>query len=83
MQIKMFKTHFQIVKANPSNVQGSAFAYRKQPRIVMLEAASDQPGDILAVLNADLPALGAGEAYEILSTEKIPGTGDQGNIIYS
>jgi hypothetical protein len=81
-QIKLFRTQFQIVKPS-SGVAGPAFLYRKPARIATVSAASNQSGDIVSVLTADLPALAPGENYEILSTDPIAGSGSEGNVVYA
>ena len=64
----IYKVSFSIVKANTPPFAGKAHAYRREVRLALVGAATDQ--GVQAVLNADIPVSG-GESIEILSSQQI------------
>ena len=79
---QFYKATFRAVVKNPANVAGPVYKYVGPTRSVMLAAASGHPADILVVLNADI-TLNPNETLELLSAFHEPGTGSEGDKVYS
>ena len=74
-----FDVEFRMVKAAAGGSAGSAYAYTRPVRRVIVIAASAHPHDILTVLNADLTIL-SGETIELIGVRStsVPGTEGSG-----
>lgn len=84
-QLMLFRVTFRMVKAAAALGQGksgSAYTNVRDPRTVIVAAASGHPKDILAVLTSNITPPG-GESFEILSVANQEAIGTEGNVIYS
>jgi len=78
---QVFYVTFRVVKLKTGTATtGTPYAYTRDPRTVLIQAASIHPKDLLATLNADI-ALGSGESIEVLSASQYV-VGTEGPAIY-
>lgn len=73
--VSTFRVEFCVRKANAGG-PGTADVYRRLPRIVVVQAASSHPKDILVPLTNNV-TLSGGESIDILAVEPL-GLGTEG-----